>query len=219
MKNLKEAFGLRLKEIRKNKNYTQETLAEMIDLSPRQLIRIENGENFPSVEVLGKLSLVLGISLDSLFDFQWNDDVMYFTNDIYKKPSMRIVKKGDDLIITPRDSSTKTNMINSIPLTSDTYETKLFELSKQRNKPLTVEFFENKKRTSIKTFYPDHKIEEVLSQKDVVNSDLYDYIVAKLKKNSSNTSRLNYIKTAVDSLDDKESLNRLSILIQGMNLT
>ena len=69
MKNLKEEFGARLKELRKGKKYTQETLAEKIDLSQRQLVRIENGQNFPSVETINKIMDVLDVELETLFDF------------------------------------------------------------------------------------------------------------------------------------------------------
>lgn len=69
MKNLKEEFGNKLKNLRKNQNYTQEVLAEKIDLSQRQLIRIENGKNFPSVETINRIMNVLDVDLDNLFDF------------------------------------------------------------------------------------------------------------------------------------------------------
>lgn len=69
MNNIKRSFGAKLKEIRKRNNYTQEALAEKLDLSTRQLIRIENGQNFPSVETLGKISSLFKIDLQSLFDF------------------------------------------------------------------------------------------------------------------------------------------------------
>ncbi len=58
-KNLKTAFGERLKEIRKAKGFTQERLAEVLDISQRQLTRIETGDNFPSVETLERISLYL----------------------------------------------------------------------------------------------------------------------------------------------------------------
>lgn len=218
MKNLKEAFGLQLKELRKSKKYTQEILAEMIDLSPRQLIRIENGEHFPSVETLGKISLVLNISLSSLFNFNWNENTMYFTNDIYQKPSMKLTKKGNEFIIKIYNKNEAETYMELNDLKPENYESKLLEFSKNRNKPITVEFFENKKRTSIKTFFPNLEIKEILSPVDITNSELYDYITSKLKKISTNSNKLNYVKTAINSLEDKTSLKKLSVLIQGMEL-
>lgn len=70
MKNLKEEFGNKLKNLRKSKNYTQEVFAEKIDLSQRQLIRIENGRNFPSTDTINKIMQILDIDLGKLFDFK-----------------------------------------------------------------------------------------------------------------------------------------------------
>lgn len=218
MKNLKEAFGLRLKELRKSNKYTQEVLAEMIDLSPRQLIRIENGENFPSAETIGKISLILNISLDHLFDFNWNEDIMYFPNGVYSKPSLNVLKKGDYFIIKSLSQVIDDGTLKHKPLNKDEYEEEIFNLCRKQNRPLTVEFFENKKRISIKTFSPNRTIEEVLTKENILNNDIYNYILTKLKKNSSNYDKLNYIKIAIDSLEDKESLKKLSSIIQGMNL-
>lgn len=70
MKNLKEEFGNKLKNLRKSKNYTQEVFAEKIDLSQRQLIRIENGRNFPSIDTINKMMQILDVDLGKLFDFK-----------------------------------------------------------------------------------------------------------------------------------------------------
>lgn len=218
MRNLKEAFGQRLKEIRKSKNYTQETLAEMIDLSPRQLIRIENGQNFPSADTIGKLSLFLGVGLDNLFDFNWNEDMMYFTSGIYNKPTITVVKNGENAFIKQYSESLDKDLISQIPIKLEECEKQILDLCKQNNKTITVEFFENKKRIAIKTFYPDGRIEDILSREDIMKNELYNYILLKLKKISTDSNKLSYIKHAVDSLDDKNELEKLKTLIQGMEL-
>lgn len=218
MKNLKEAFGLRLKEIRKSKKYTQEVLAEMIDLSPRQLIRIENGENFPSVEVLGKISLVLNIGLDSLFDFQWNEDIMYFNSGVYNKPVLKVVYKGEDVIIKQVSRLNDEPLQIKNPIDASAYEEQIFNFCKRANKPINVEFFESKKRVSIKTFYPNGQIDVILSKEDILNNELYNYIIKKLKKISFDSNKLTFIKIALDSLDDKKAIEELSSIVQGMKL-
>lgn len=132
MNNLKEKLGTRLKELRKNKGYTQEHLAEMLDLSTRQLIRIENGHNFPSVEMIEKILQIFNIELKSLFDF----------------------KKS----IVSQSNST-------------------------------------------------------------IKNDLYNSILLKLEKISSNQNKMKYIKLAIESLESRESLEKLKVLLQGMELT
>ena len=73
MANFKEAFGANVKMIRKSKGITQEKLSEMIDIHPRQMSKIENGEHFPSAKSLEKICISLGVSPRVLFDFKIDD--------------------------------------------------------------------------------------------------------------------------------------------------
>lgn len=50
-----------IKENRIKKNYTQEELAEIINISPRQMQRIEKNENKTKIETLKKIVKVLQI--------------------------------------------------------------------------------------------------------------------------------------------------------------
>ena len=50
-----------IKEYRMKKNYTQEELAEMINISPRQLQRIEKNENKTKIETIRKIIKILEI--------------------------------------------------------------------------------------------------------------------------------------------------------------
>lgn len=218
MRNLKEAFGFKLKNLRKNKKYTQEALAEMLDLSPRQIIRIENGENFPSVETLGKISLLLNVPLQNLFDFTWNENVMYFDKGTYNKPSLRLIKKNHKIIIKQLNPSQFEKL--KIPEHSkfSEYESEIINLCKKTDGPITVEMFNKNKRVGISKFYPDGKIEKLLTEDDILCNDLYNSVLKSIEKMSSNIKKLNYIKTAIESLEDNNSLERLKILIQGMDL-
>ena len=218
MKNLKEAFGSRLKEIRKSKKITQESLAELLDLSQRQLIRIENGENFPSSETISKISLVLGVELASLFDFRWNDDAMYFQSGVYTKPSFKVVKTSESVSITPSSQFYDKDLFLQKIVKDTEYEAQLFNICKIYNKPITVDIFENKKRVSIKTFHPNNEIEEIMSSSDIKNIELYDYIVVKLKEISADSNKLNYVKLAMDALNTKESLDEFTHVLKGMGL-
>jgi transcriptional regulator with XRE-family HTH domain len=48
---------------------TQEKLAEKCDLSPEYISHIERGKASPSFDVIAGLSVELGVSPGSLFDF------------------------------------------------------------------------------------------------------------------------------------------------------
>lgn len=55
-----------IKKKRKEKNYTQEQMAEFLDISLRQYVRIDNQEDFPRKDVLKKLFNVLDLSTEEI---------------------------------------------------------------------------------------------------------------------------------------------------------
>lgn len=75
--NDKELLGLKIRTIRKNKKITQEMLSEKIDISPRQMVKIEMGQAYPSLETLKKIASALNVSIQSLFE-----------NDYYESPEI-----------------------------------------------------------------------------------------------------------------------------------
>ena len=68
--NNKELLGKRIKEIRKKCNYTQEMLAEKVNIDITTLSGIESGRHFPSLVTLEKIANVLNVALVTLFDFK-----------------------------------------------------------------------------------------------------------------------------------------------------
>lgn len=65
--NIKKELGEKIKRIRKQKGYTQEQFAEMIDISSRNVSNIEQGISFPKPETLEKIVNSFNISTDKLF--------------------------------------------------------------------------------------------------------------------------------------------------------
>ena len=61
------AFGKEVKRKRKAKGWTQEQLAQFVDLTPRSIMYIENRGQHTSLDVLYKLVTVLDISVDQFF--------------------------------------------------------------------------------------------------------------------------------------------------------
>ena len=58
-----------LKEYRIKNNYTQEQLAEIINISPRQLQRIEKDEDKNKIETIKKLIKILNISDKDILNY------------------------------------------------------------------------------------------------------------------------------------------------------
>ena len=67
---IKNLLGQKVKRLRKMRGFTQEKFAEMIDITPRNLNRIESGENFVTSETLDKILSMLDVSADILFSYE-----------------------------------------------------------------------------------------------------------------------------------------------------
>ena len=65
--NIKKEIGERIKRVRKQRGYTQEELAEIMEISSRNLSNIELGNSFPKPETLEKFLTVLNITTQTLF--------------------------------------------------------------------------------------------------------------------------------------------------------
>lgn len=70
MLNIKKSLGLRIRELRKSKNLTQERLAELVGIGTANISYIETGRFAPSIETLAKLSEVFGVSPYELYMFE-----------------------------------------------------------------------------------------------------------------------------------------------------
>ncbi len=83
--NEKELLGAKIRFIRKNKNMSQEVLAEKADLSPRQIIKIENGQSAPTVFSLQRIASALDTSIESILDNKSFDSIEVIKSQILKK--------------------------------------------------------------------------------------------------------------------------------------
>lgn len=66
--NVLPVLGEQLKKARKDRDLTQEQLAERSGLSTRHIAKIEKGDVNPSFEVLSTLVKTLCVSFDAIFD-------------------------------------------------------------------------------------------------------------------------------------------------------
>lgn len=61
------ALGLEIKRKRKEKGWTQEQFARLLDRTDRTVINIENKGQCPSIGIFFKIVTLLGISVDQFF--------------------------------------------------------------------------------------------------------------------------------------------------------
>jgi transcriptional regulator with XRE-family HTH domain len=64
-----ESFGIHLRKLREDKGLSQQALADMADITKLSILRIENGRNAPSLDLLVSLSKALEIPFLELMDF------------------------------------------------------------------------------------------------------------------------------------------------------
>ena len=69
MSDLKQKFGKRLRYIRRDRDMTQEQLAESIGRSVKFLSQVEQGEAAPSFDTLERLAEVLNVEVMEFFRF------------------------------------------------------------------------------------------------------------------------------------------------------
>ena len=66
---LKQDLGQRIQKVRKDKKITQEQLAEMVGIDPKNISRIEKGNNYPTAENLTSIAKALHVDIYELFVF------------------------------------------------------------------------------------------------------------------------------------------------------
>jgi transcriptional regulator with XRE-family HTH domain len=59
-------FGEKLKSERTKKGWSQEELAEKLFVSRQSISKWENGQNYPSIEIIIKISDLFGLTIDEL---------------------------------------------------------------------------------------------------------------------------------------------------------
>ncbi len=63
---MKKSFGKKFQELRKQKNLTQESIAESLNVSPQAVSKWENDISYPDIELLKDIAILLGTTIDNL---------------------------------------------------------------------------------------------------------------------------------------------------------
>lgn len=63
----KENFIVNIKRAREEKSYTQQYVADVLDISRTNVTKYENGTLEPSIEIIGKMAELYNVSTDWLF--------------------------------------------------------------------------------------------------------------------------------------------------------
>ena len=105
----KEIIGQKIRQIRIERGFSQEKLSEKIDISPRHMCTVENGNSLPSLETFVKISQILDIDINDFFNLTpRNTDKL--RTEIYELvqtssvPELHLIK---DLILAVRKNKGK----------------------------------------------------------------------------------------------------------------
>ena len=61
-------LGERIKSLRKQKDLTQEKLAELAKVDPKSIIQIEGGKRNPTYKTLGRIASALNVRISKLLE-------------------------------------------------------------------------------------------------------------------------------------------------------
>ena len=87
-------IGAKIKAMRHSASMTQEQLADRLGVSPQAVSKWESGTNMPDIQILPELSVIFGVTIDSLFDMtdesklerigNMLEDVRFLTEDDFR---------------------------------------------------------------------------------------------------------------------------------------
>ena len=85
----------RLKELRLNKNLTQQQLGKLLSVSGQTILNWENDITYPSVKKLIELATFFDVSIDYLLDFKEKDTnfdkIINILNDYEKEDLIKLI--------------------------------------------------------------------------------------------------------------------------------
>ena len=82
MSSVKTLLGRKIRQLRKEHNWTQEYLSEKLGINSQSLLRIENGKTFPTVQNLEKIAEIFEIDISELFNNKSFDDISELKKEI-----------------------------------------------------------------------------------------------------------------------------------------
>ena len=206
---LKQAFGRNLKQIRKSKDITQEVLAEMIGIHPRQVSKIETGEHFPNSSTLENLCFALSVSPKDLFNFELT--TVTEETGTGERYTYKAVVEGN--VVYLDNKNFRKQKVEKITCSND-IDVKMLNLARKTGKPITVQYFNDNETYKVIEYYPDGTYKIVKDNKEKENDLLADEIKSKIK----NEGMENYFRLALDALSSNDALEKLEFMLSGLKM-
>ncbi|MDR1167360.1 MAG: helix-turn-helix domain-containing protein [Heliobacteriaceae bacterium] len=199
--NFKQAFGLQLKRTRQLRDFTQEKLAELVNIHPRQISKLETGEHFPSWSTLGNLCIALNAQPCELFSFEFGNS--YESMVCNYKATIR----GNVIYLHENRGS--------IPFSYSELEEEMFVMAKNIKRSVVVQYMNSDGAfAKIIEYFPNKTYKIIDKDKEAE----IQILLNKIKELSQNGQYLKFFKLAISAVEDSEDLDKLSAFIDGMKL-
>ncbi|MGR3220225.1 MAG: helix-turn-helix domain-containing protein [Candidatus Anammoxibacter sp.] len=97
--NVEKLIGIQIARYRKDREITQEQLAQLVNVAFETISRLERGVSIPSLKTLEKISQALNTSLKDFFDFEQPQKAKSrsFENECSKLIAFLKTKNADDI--------------------------------------------------------------------------------------------------------------------------
>ena len=190
-------FAQRLKQIRKELDIKQEELARACNVKLTAISKYENEIVKPSFDMLSKIGFAYNINLNWLI----NEIGSMFI----ETPKRRLIHNGTDGFSVQVDDNEETTAMteetsHSLELTND----------------LKVEYYGVNNETYTKIYHKNGEIEYHSHNKVPHN---FQKIIEKITEVCQNKNQFEFVLTAIDAIDNEESLKELKTLIKGMEIS
>ncbi len=214
MTNFKAGVGYNIKLIRKSRNITQEDLAAIIGIHARQLSKIETGEHFPSCKTFEKICIALDVNPQELFNFEFlvdaNEGVLTGTDNQAAFQVSASDTKNVYEIFPKHGKETK--------IKKTCTDESMAKTAKAMNKPVLVEYFDEKKTSKIVIYYPNGTEKVLRDNINVIAQQNMNFMIKEFKKIANDKAASEFIKLSLTALKNNDDLIKLENLIQGMKL-
>lgn len=210
MINFKQAFGKNLKQIRKSKNITQETLAEMIGIHPRQVSKIETGEHFPNSTTLENICISFSVSPRELFNFDLQEIVSNTGSG--DKYTYKAIVEGN--VVYLDNNNFRKQKIEKINSTAD-IDIKMVNMAKKTMKTITVQYYNGKDNYRIIEYYPNGEYKII---KDDKNIELEKLLLRIQNMVKNDDKMLDYFSLASNAINNNQDLEKLELILSGIKM-
>ena len=83
-----------IKQLRKQKGYTQEKLGEILNVSTQSISKWECASTYPDISLLPKIATIFGITIDELFSQTIDEDLSKIENMLDSKDELSLIEEG-----------------------------------------------------------------------------------------------------------------------------